>query len=108
MAKQKLRKFKQSGFSFEETASGAKVTKGSDHLGEIITTQEVNGRYCFHLSGDNRRQPRTYRGRILAAKALECIKRLKQEAHKHKWSQEALIMAAWADRPASAPVDKSR
>ena len=106
MSKRKAGSRAQQGFQFQDKPGGALVYKRGEYLGEIITQQETSGRYCFCLAGDNRQPPRTYRGRILAALALECLARIKAQAKKERWTIDAIIMAAWVHRPATAIVQR--
>jgi hypothetical protein len=64
-------------------------------IGTIIAAKEANGRHCFRLGCDERREPRTYRGRYQAAEALKMIDNLKRQATKEKWPVEVLIIQAW-------------
>lgn len=93
----------QAGFEFRDGQSGTLVYMGRRCIGQIITMKEPNGRYCFRLGCDTRKQPRTYRGRIRAAKALQIIDDLKRKASREHWEPETLIVRAWDDKPETAP-----
>lgn len=79
------------------------VFKGKRELGAIVTMLEANGRYCFRLGCDLRDEPRTYRGRVRAARALLAIDDLQREAKKKKWDMAQLIVQAWDNKPHTAP-----
>ena len=86
-------------FKFEPTKKGYRVTTKGKTLGEILPSKEATGRHCFYLGCDTRNLPRTYRGKIKAAEALEAITKLINDSKKKRWSTEALIINAWDDRP---------
>ena len=86
-------------FEFRATDAGAKVYLRKKYLGEIVTHHEGNGRHCFRLGCDQRKNPRTYRGRLNAALALTQIADLAKRAKRYDWSQEKLILEAWDARP---------
>ena len=92
---------KQGGFVFKDSPSGAAVYYRGRHIGDIVTMKEASGRHCFRLGFDNRKQPRTYRGRMKAAEALKTIDNLKQQAKKQKWPIELLVIRAWDIKPQS-------
>ncbi len=96
---QPLRKLRESGFAFHVFATHTDVYKGRRCLGSINGMKEHSGRHCFRLAVDSRRHPRTYRGRIQAAQALEMIDNLTQAAKKHRWSDEELIIRSWDEKP---------
>ncbi len=75
------------------------VFLGRRCLGTIVGMKEQSGRHCFRLACDSRRQPRTYRGRVQAAQALQMIDDLKREAKRRRWSTEELIIRSWDDKP---------
>ena len=79
------------------------VFKGKRDLGTIVTMLEASGRYCFRLGCDSRKEPRTYRGKVRAARALEIIDNLRREATKKKWELDELIVNAWDSKPHTAP-----
>ena len=68
-------------------------------IGEILPAKEVPGRHCFYLGCDDRTHPRTYRGKIKAAEALQVIDKLRTEAKKKRWPVEKLVVMAWDERP---------
>ncbi len=88
-----------SKFKFEPLDVGYKVTVKGKTLGEIKPMKEATGRHCFYLGFDKRKSPRTYRGKIKAAEALEAINKLMSDSKKKRWSTEALIVNAWDERP---------
>jgi hypothetical protein len=75
------------------------VYAGRRRLGTIVGMKEQSGRHCFRLACDNRREPRTYRGRIQAAEALSLIDELKRAAAKNRWSVDELIIRSWDGKP---------
>ena len=79
------------------------VYKGRRELGTIVTMLEASGRYCFRLGCDTRDEPRTYRGRVRAARALLVIDDLRREASKRRWDLDELIVRAWDAKPHTAP-----
>lgn len=93
---------KEGGFEFVEEGDGFVVYQRKQELGRIVTMLEASGRYCFRLGFDTRPNPRTYRGKVLAAKALKIIDSLRREAKSSKLSQEELIIRAWDAKPKSA------
>ena len=98
------KKKKEGGFEFVAgNEDDTKVYKGRRELGVIVTMLEASGRYCFRLGCDNRDEPRTYRGRVRAAKALKVIDDLKREASKRKWEIDELIVRCWDSKPHTAP-----
>lgn len=96
-------RLKEGGFEFRSEDGGTRVFQGRRLLGTIITMKEPNGRYCFRLGCDTRTEPRTYRGRVRAARALLVIDALKRQAQREGWSSEDLIVRAWDDKPETAP-----
>ena len=92
---------KEGGFSFHDDPEGAVVTYRGRTLGTIVTMYEASGRHCFRLGCDNRKEPRTYRGRVKAAQALKVIADLKRQAEKQKWEFEELIVRSWDVKPRS-------
>jgi hypothetical protein len=65
--------------------------------------KESNGRHCFRLGCDSRKRPRTYRGRIQAAQALQTIDELARAAQRYEWSAEELIIHSWDEKPHASP-----
>ena len=59
-----------SSYRFKATESGFNVYHRSTLIGEILPSKEASGRHCFYLGCDDRRHPRTYRGKVKAAEAL--------------------------------------
>ena len=94
---------KEGGFDFEPREEETAVYRGRRCIGTIVTMIETNGRYCFRLGCDRREHPRTYRGRVRAARALQIIDALKREAKKRRMSLDEVIVRAWDDKPQSAP-----
>ena len=86
-------------FKFKETETSFEVYLRGKNLGEIIPAKEASGRHCFYLACDDRKIPRTYRGKIKAAEALHVISKLKADSSKKKWDTEKLIIMAWDERP---------
>lgn len=91
-----------SGYRFESIKNGYRVYKRGKCLGEIIPSREPTGRHCFYLALDKRKKPRTYRGKLKSAEALEAIDKLKALAKKKKWKPEILIINAWDYRPTAS------
>ncbi len=97
-------KYKEGEFEFEDTqGEGTKVYYRKRPIGTIVSMMEASGRYCYRLGCDRRRKPRTYRGKVRAARALRVIETLKQEANKKKLSLDEIIVRAWDEKPHSAP-----
>lgn len=86
-------------FKFKTTDDGFDVLYRGKRIGAICPAKEVSGRHCFYLACDTRREPRTYRGKIKAAEALQTIHKLVSESKKKRWSAEELIVMAWDERP---------
>ncbi len=105
-AKQKrglIEKLKEGGFEFHVFEAETDVFHRRRMIGTIIGMKERNGRHCFRLGCDSRKEPRTYRGRIKAAEALQIIESLSREAKKRRWSSEELIIRSWDDKPHASP-----
>lgn len=86
-------------YKFEATEQGFDVIFRGKSIGTILPAKEASGRHCFYLGCDDRKEPRTYRGKIKAAEALHVIYKLASEAKKKRWSVEKLLVMAWDDRP---------
>ena len=86
-------------YKFDPLETGYKVSLRGKVLGEILPMKEATGRHCFYLGFDERKKPRTYRGKIKAAEALEAINKLVTDSKKKKWTTEALIVNSWDERP---------
>jgi hypothetical protein len=86
-------------YKFEPTEQGFDVYFRGKSIGSILPSKEASGRHCFYLGCDDRKDPRTYRGKIKAAEALHVIYRLATDAKKKRWSTEKLLVVAWDDRP---------
>ena len=103
MAKKKkrvlIRKLREGEFVFHVYSNQTEVFRGSRSLGAIVGMKEQSGRHCFRLACDSRREPRTYRGRVQAAEALQMIDDLKNLAKKKRWPVEELIVRSWDDKP---------
>jgi len=96
-------RYQEGNFEFEDVPNeGTTVFFRRRKIGTIFTTVEPNGRYCFRLGCDLRRQPRTYRGRLRAAEALKIIDELKKSAERDKLSIEEIIVRAWDKKPGAA------
>jgi len=93
------RKVREGGFLFQIHSTETEVFKGSRSLGMIVGMKELSGRHCFRLAFDQRRQPRTYRGRLQAAEALQMIDKLRVQAQRERWSPEELIVRSWDVKP---------
>ena len=93
---------KAGGFEFKGTRTGYTVFYRRRRIGEIVTRKERSGRYCFRLGCDNRKHPRTYRGRTRAAEALKIIDTLARNAAKGSWSLQTLTIHAWDAKPHTA------
>ena len=98
-------KYRKGEFEFEDQDEdqGTTVFYRRKPIGTIFSMVESSGRYCFRLGCDSRRTPRTYRGRLRAARALRVIETLKQQAQKEKLSIDEVIVRAWDDKPHTAP-----
>jgi hypothetical protein len=86
-------------FKFKATTSGFDVYYRGRRIGAILPAKEASGRHCFYLGCDDRRQPRTYRGKQKAAEALQIIYKLSNDARRKKWALEKVIALAWDQRP---------
>lgn len=86
-------------FKFKPTETGFAVYVRNRLIGEILPAKEASGRHCFYLACDDRKDARTYRGKIKAAEALHVIDQLTSDAKKKRWSVEKLIIMAWDERP---------
>jgi hypothetical protein len=86
-------------FTFKRLEQGYDVVHRGKSIGTILPMKEATGRHCFYLGADNRKSPRTYRGRIKAAEALLAISKLIDDSKKKKLSMEEVIIRAWDDRP---------
>ena len=75
-----IRKLREGGYLFHIYPKETEVFKGRRPLGTIVGMKELSGRHCFRLAFDSRRQPRTYRGRVQAAQALQMIDDLKRKS----------------------------
>ena len=98
----KTKKSEAAGFRFESVKNGYKVYKRGKFLGEIIPSREPTGRHCFYLGLDRRKTPRTYRGKLKSAEALEAIDKLISDAKSKKWKPEILVVNAWDYRPTAS------
>lgn len=91
-------------YRFEETDDGFDVYARGKRIGKIVPAKEASGRHCFYLGCDDRREPRTYRGKQKAAEALHAIFKLKIDSARKKWSPEKLIVMAWDERPRASEL----
>ena len=89
----------KSKYTFKPLDVGYDVIMKGKKIGQIFPMKERTGRHCFYLGFDKRRDPRTYRGKIKAAEALETIQKLVAESKKKRLPLETLIVHAWDDRP---------
>ena len=89
----------KSKYTFRPLQTGYEVALRGKKIGQIFPMKEKTGRHCFYLGYDKRRQPRTYRGKIKAAEALESISKLVAESKKKRLPLETLIINAWDERP---------
>lgn len=94
-----VRKLREGGFTFHVYPQGTEVLLGRRSLGTIVGMKEQSGRHCFRLACDSRREPRTYRGRVQAAQALEMIDDLKRLAKQERWSVDEIIIRSWDEKP---------
>ena len=85
-------------FEFVELEDGYDVKLKGKKIGEIKSILENSGRYSFYLDGDKSDDPRTYRGKQIAAEALLMRGRL---VEKYK-DPNQLVMAAWANKAAAS------
>jgi hypothetical protein len=81
---------------------GYEVTRRGTVLGKIQSTTEPSGRVAFLLAADRRRNPRTYRGRLVAAEAVAALYDLATAARKQRMQPEQIVLAAWTLRPPSS------
>jgi hypothetical protein len=103
---QLLRKLREGGYFFHVYAQETEVLLGRRSIGTIVGMKEQSGRHCFRLACDSRREPRTYRGRVQAAQALEMIDELKRLAKQERWSIDEVIIRSWDGKPrASQAMD---
>ncbi len=86
-------------YRFDPTETGFAVYYRGKRIGDILPAKEASGRHCFYLGFDDRKEPRTYRGKLKAAEALHVIYKLAQEAKKKRWSSEKLLIVSWDERP---------
>ncbi len=86
-------------YEFEPSDDGFEVFFRGKSLGNIIPAKESSGRHCFYLGWDDRKSPRTYRGKNKAAQALHALHKLAAEARKRHWGIEKLLVMAWDERP---------
>jgi hypothetical protein len=101
-----MRKLREGGFLFHVYPAETEVYLGRRAIGTIVGMKEQSGRHCFRLACDSRREPRTYRGRVQAAQALEMIDELKRLAKQQRWSVDEIIVRSWDGKPrASQTMD---
>jgi hypothetical protein len=101
-----VRKLREGGYLFHVCPQATEVFLGRRSIGTIVGMKEQSGRHCFRLACDSRREPRTYRGRVQAAQALEMIDDLKRLAKQGRWSIDEIIIRSWDDKPrASQSMD---
>ena len=89
----------KSGVRLKPCQGGYEVIRRGVVLGRIRSTTEPSGRVAFLLAADRRRNPRTYRGRRIAAGAVAALHDLARAARKRKMGPEEIIIAAWTLRP---------
>ncbi len=92
------------GFRFKPTATGFDVSYRGRRIGEILPAKEASGRHCFYLGCDDRREPRTYRGKQKAAEALQIVHKLAVDAERKNWDLKKVITVAWDLRPRASDV----
>jgi hypothetical protein len=81
---------------------GYEVIRRGIVLGKIRSTTEASGRVAFLLAADRRRNPRTYRGRNVAAEAVAALYDLARAARRQQMRPEEIVLAAWMSRPPSS------
>lgn len=91
-------------YRFEESDEGFDVYVRGKCIGDIIPAKEASGRHCFYLGCDDRKEPRTYRGKQKAAEALHTIYKLKNDSIRKRWTPEKLIAMAWDERPRASEL----
>lgn len=94
-----IRKLREGNYLFQVYSDKTDVFVGRRLIGTIVGMKEQSGRHCFQLACDSRREPRTYRGRVQAAQALEMIDDLKRQAKQHRWSVDEIIIRSWDEKP---------
>lgn len=94
-----LRKLREGEYLFHVYRHATEVFLGRRPLGRIVGMREPSGRHCFRLACDARREPRTYRGRLQTAQALEMIDDLKRRAKQERWSVDQIIVRSWDTKP---------
>jgi hypothetical protein len=86
-------------YKFKATTTGFEVFYRGRRIGTIRPAKEASGRHCFYLGCDDRKDPRTYRGKNQAAEALQVLNKLATDAQRKRWSLEKLVTVAWDVRP---------
>ncbi len=94
-----LRRLREGGYLFHVYPHATEVFLGRRSIGSLVGMKEQSGRHCFRLACDARREPRTYRGRVQAAQALEMIDDLKRRAKRERWSVDEVIIRSWDIKP---------
>lgn len=94
-----LRKLREGGYLFHVYRHATEVFLGRRSIGSMVGMKEQSGRHCFRLGCDARRTPRTYRGRLQAAQALEMIDDLKRRAKRSRWTVDEIIVRSWDTKP---------
>lgn len=94
---------KEGGFEFRVFDNETEVLQKRKPLGTIVGMKERNGRHCFRLGCDERKTPRTYRGRLMAAEALLAIEGLVRDSKKGRWKAEEFIIRCWDAKPHASP-----
>ena len=92
----------QSGVQLKPCQGGYEVIRRGVVLGRIRSTTEPSGRVAFLLAEDRRRNPRTYRGRQVAAEAVAALYDLAKAARTQRMQPEQIVLAAWTLRPPSS------
>jgi hypothetical protein len=87
---------RRGGFIFRPISGGWIVHYQGKSIGEIFSIREANGRPTFRLGFDQRKRPRSYRGMVVAAKALKAIATIKQKCRGQR--AESLIIQAWESK----------
>ncbi len=78
---------------------GHDVFLAGKKIGQILPSQESNGRFCYVLGCDKSQKPRTYRTKRKATEALVRIHTMVTAAKKERMPLEEVIVQAWGDKP---------
>lgn len=102
-----IRKLREGKYLFQVYPAKTDVFVGRRLIGTIVGMKELSGRHCFRLACDSRREPRTYRGRVQAAQALEMIDGLKRQAKQQRWSVDEIIVRSWDEKPRASHASEA-